>query len=50
MSGMHSYNYELARSLDPQSIKDYSAFTDKQWNSKADRPFWWCLSSSEFIN
>ena len=36
MAGMHSDNYELARSSAPQSIKDYSAFTDKQWNSKAD--------------
>jgi hypothetical protein len=36
MAGMHSDNYELARSTAPQSIKDYSAFTDKQWNSKAD--------------
>ena len=36
MSGMHSDNYELSRSSAPQSIKDYSAFTDKQWNSKAD--------------
>ena len=34
MSGMHSDNYELARSLAPQSIKDYGAFTDKQWNYK----------------
>ena len=34
MSGMHSDNYELARSSAPQSIKDYSAFTDKQWNYK----------------
>ena len=36
MAGMHSDNYELARSSAPQSIKDYSAFNDKQWNSKAD--------------
>ena len=36
MAGMHSDNYELARSSAPQSIKDYSAFTDKQWNTKAD--------------
>ena len=36
MSGMHSDNYELARSSAPQSIKDYSAFTDKQWNYKND--------------
>ena len=36
MSGMHSDNYELARSLAPQSIKDYGAFTDKQWNYKTD--------------
>lgn len=36
MAGMHSDNYELARSIAPQSIKDYSAFTDKQWNTKAD--------------
>ena len=36
MSGMHSDNYELARSSAPQSIKDYSAFTDKQWNYKTD--------------
>ena len=36
MAGKHSDNYELARSSAPQSIKDYSAFTDKQWNSKAD--------------
>ncbi len=36
MAGMHSDNYELARSTAPQSIKDYSAFTDKQWNTKAD--------------
>ncbi len=36
MAGMHSDNYELSRSSAPQSIKDYSAFTDKQWNSKAD--------------
>ena len=36
MSGMHSDNYELARSLAPQSVKDYSAFTDKQWNYKTD--------------
>jgi len=36
MSGMHSDNYELARSSTPQSIKDYSAFTDKQWNYKTD--------------
>ena len=36
MSGMHSDNYEFARSSAPQSIKDYSAFTDKQWNSKQD--------------
>jgi hypothetical protein len=36
MSGMHSDNYEFARSNAPQSIKDYSAFTDKQWNSKVD--------------
>ena len=36
MSGMHSDNYEFARSSAPQSIKDYSAFTDKQWNSKVD--------------
>jgi hypothetical protein len=36
MSGMHSDNYELARSLAPQSIKDYGAFTDKQWNYKPD--------------
>ena len=36
MAGMHSDNYELARSSAPQSIKDYSAFTDIQWNSKAD--------------
>ena len=28
MSGMHSDNYELARSLAPQSIKDYGAFTE----------------------
>ena len=28
MAGMHSDNYELARSSAPQSIKDYSAFTD----------------------
>ena len=27
---MHSDNYELARSSAPQSIQDYSAFTDKQ--------------------
>ena len=33
---MHSDNYELARSLAPQSIKDYGAFTDKQWNYKTD--------------
>ena len=36
MSGMHSDNYELARSSAPQSIKDYGAFTDKQWNYKTD--------------
>ena len=36
MSGMHSDNYEFARSSAPQSVKDYSAFTDKQWNSKQD--------------
>jgi hypothetical protein len=36
MSGMHSDNYEFARSSAPQSIKDYSAFTDKQWNYKTD--------------
>ena len=36
MSGMHSDNYELARSSAPQSVKDYSAFTDKQWNYKND--------------
>ena len=36
MAGMHSDNYELARSTAAQSIKDYSAFTDKQWNTKAD--------------
>jgi hypothetical protein len=36
MSGMHSDNYELARSSEPQSVKDYSAFTDKQWNTKPD--------------
>jgi len=36
MAGMHSDNYELARSSAAQSIKDYSAFTDKQWNTKAD--------------
>ena len=36
MSGMHSDNYELARSLAPQSVKDYGAFTDKQWNYKTD--------------
>jgi hypothetical protein len=36
MSGMHSDNYEFARSSAPQSIKDYSAFTDKQWNYKQD--------------
>ena len=36
MSGMHSDNYELSRSSAPQSIKDYSAFTDKQWNTKSD--------------
>jgi hypothetical protein len=36
MSGMHSDNYELARSSAPQSVKDYSAFTDKQWNTKPD--------------
>jgi hypothetical protein len=36
MSGMHSDNYELARSSAPQSIQDYSAFTDKQWNTKPD--------------
>ena len=29
MSGMHSDNYELSRSSAPQSVKDYSAFTDK---------------------
>ena len=36
MSGMHSDNYEFARSSAPQSVKDYSAFTDKQWNTKPD--------------
>ena len=36
MSGMHSDNYEFARSSAPQSVKDYSAFTDKQWNYKTD--------------
>ena len=36
MSGMHSDNYEFVRSSAPQSVKDYSAFTDKQWNSKQD--------------
>ena len=36
MSGMHSDNYELARSSAPQSIQDYSAFTDKQWSTKPD--------------
>ena len=36
MSGMHSDNYELSRSSAPQSVKDYSAFTDKQWNTKPD--------------
>ena len=36
MSGMHSDNYELARSTAPQSIQDYSAFTDKQWSTKPD--------------
>ena len=36
MSGMHSDNYELARSLAPQSVKDYGAFTDKQLNYKID--------------
>ena len=36
MSGTHSHNYELARSTAAQSIKDYTAFTDKQWNTKAD--------------
>ena len=33
---MHSDNYELSRSSAPQSVKDYSAFTDKQWNTKPD--------------
>ena len=33
---MHSDNYEFARSSAPQSVKDYSAFTDKQWNYKTD--------------
>ena len=33
---MHSDNYEFARSSAPQSVKDYSAFTDKQWNTKPD--------------
>ena len=36
MSGMHSDNYEFARLSAPQSVKDYSAFTDKQWNTKPD--------------
>ena len=36
MSGMHSDNYEFARSSAPQSVKDYSAYTDKQWNYKTD--------------
>lgn len=29
---MNSDNYEYAKSSTPQSVDNYSAYTDKQWN------------------
>ena len=33
---MNSDNYEFSKSSAPQSVGDYSAYTNKQWNSLND--------------
>ena len=33
---MNSDHYELSKSSAPQSVSDYTAFSEKQWNKKND--------------